>query len=238
MRLRKTTALVVPAIALVIAAICAGTYVGRNSHASQASGTGSPQADATPGKTDDSSAQSVTLEEGQLKAIKIEAVGLRLFDVERGAVGNIAFNDDRSVQVFPPNAGKIIDLFHNLGDYVSRGEKLYTVESPDLVSAESNLIAAAGVLQLDNHVLERARKLYETQGVPEKELQQAVSDQQTAEGAYHAARHAVSIFGKTEAEMDRMVAERRIDPAMVVLSPDNRFHNGPKRRSRTPGGAG
>jgi cobalt-zinc-cadmium efflux system membrane fusion protein len=161
----------------------------------------------------------VTLEERQLKSIGIEAVGLRPFGVEREAVGNIAFNDDRSVQVFPPNAGKIIELFHNLGDYVSRGEKLYTVESPDLVSAESTLIAAAGVLQLNDHVLERAKELYKTQGVPQKELQQAISDQQTAEGAYQAARHAVSIFGKTEAEMERMVAERRIDPAMVVRSP-------------------
>ena len=34
-----------------------------------------------------------------------------------------------------------------------------------------------------------------------------------------AARDAVRIFGKTDAEMDRMVTERRVDPTLVVVSP-------------------
>lgn len=219
MRFKRRAVQIAMVAALAVAAVSAGVYLAENSQGSLSaidSQAKAAQNRADPGAP---ASQSVTLEEKQLKAIKIEAVGLRLFDVEREAVGNIAFDDDRSVQVFPPNAGKIIELFHDLGDYVSRGEKLYTVDSPDLVAAESTLIAAAGVLQLDNHVLERAKQLYETQGVPQKELQQAISDQQTAEGAYHAARHAVSIFGKTEADMDRVVAERRIDPAMVVRSP-------------------
>ena len=43
--------------------------------------------------------------------------------------------------------------------------------------------------------------------------------QQTAEGALKAARDAVRIFGKTEAEIDQIVATRKIDPALVVPSP-------------------
>lgn len=163
--------------------------------------------------------QSVILDDSQLKSVKIEPAGEHLFKIEREAVGNIAFNDDRSVQIYPTNQGKIIELFADLGDDVVKGKKLYTINSPDLSQAESALIAAAGVLKLNNHVLERARKLYETQGVAQKELQQAISDQQTAEGALKAARHAVSIFGKSEAEIDQIVAKRRIDPVMVVRSP-------------------
>jgi len=161
----------------------------------------------------------VTLGDTQLKSVKVEPVGLHLFTIEREAVGNIAFDDDRSVQVYPPNAGKVIELFHDLGDDVDKGERLYTIRSPDLIAAESTLIAAAGVLDLDNRVLERAKKLYETQGVAQKELQQAISDQQAAEGSLRAARNAVSIFGKTDGEIDQMVAERKIDPVMVVQSP-------------------
>src|SRR5208283_2744464 len=51
------------------------------------------------------------------------------------------------------------------------------------------------------------------------DLQQAISDQQTAEGALRAARPAVRIFGKTGAEIDQIVAQRRIDPVMAVPSP-------------------
>jgi cobalt-zinc-cadmium efflux system membrane fusion protein len=47
----------------------------------------------------------------------------------------------------------------------------------------------------------------------------ATSDQQTAEGALKAARDAVLVFGKTNAEIDQMIASRQIDPALVVRSP-------------------
>jgi len=56
-------------------------------------------------------------------------------------------------------------------------------------------------------------------GVAEREREQAASDQQTAEGALKAERDAVRVFGKTDAEIDQMIASRRIDPALVVRSP-------------------
>ena len=192
------------------------------------SGTGCNSAGSeTPGdsrkdiirSTDPLTAKTVMLEDAQQKSVKVGPVGEHLFAIEREAVGSIAFNDDRSVQVYPPNQGKIIELFADLGDDVAKGKTLYTIESPDLIQAESTLISAAGVLDLATQALERARKLYETQGIAQKDLQQAISDQQTAEGALKAARPALSIFGKTEVEIDQIVAKRRIDPVMVVPSP-------------------
>ncbi len=50
-------------------------------------------------------------------------------------------------------------------------------------------------------------------------MEQATSDQQTAEGALKAARDAVRVFGKTETEIEQLVATRKIDPALVVRSP-------------------
>jgi membrane fusion protein, heavy metal efflux system len=110
-------------------------------------------------------------------------------------------------------------LFATLGDNVSKGQKLFTTESPDLIQAESSLIAAAGVLKLTARTLERAQQLHEVQGIADKDLEQAVSDQQSAEGALKAARDAVALFGKSGAEIDRIVATRSIDPLLVVLSP-------------------
>jgi len=52
-------------------------------------------------------------------------------------------------------------------------------------------------------------------------LEQAVSDQQTAEGNLRAARDAVRIFGKSDAEIDGIVANRLADPTLVVPSPIN-----------------
>jgi cobalt-zinc-cadmium efflux system membrane fusion protein len=208
------------AVTAAVLAVSTGIYIAKNS------GLNPGQANAAQSQTPAAQASirtpdypTVTLEDAQLKSVKIEPAVEHLFAIEREAVGSIDFNEDRSVQVYPPNQGKIIELFANLGDDVAKAKTLYTIESPDLIQAESALIAAAGVLDLTTRALERARKLYETQGISQKDLEQAISDQQTAEGALKAARPAVRIFGKTEAEIDQIVAKRRIDPVMVVPSP-------------------
>jgi cobalt-zinc-cadmium efflux system membrane fusion protein len=163
--------------------------------------------------------ETVDLTETQLNSVKVEPVGERLFPVEKGAVGSIDFNEDMSVQVFTQYQGKIIGLFGKIGDEVKKGQMLFTIDSPDLVQAESTLIAAAGVLELTTRALTRLKLLYETKAIAQKDLEQAVSDQQTAEGALRAARDAVRVFGKTESEIDHIVAERKVDPTLVVRSP-------------------
>jgi membrane fusion protein, heavy metal efflux system len=163
---------------------------------------------------------TVELSPSQLNAIKVEPVGSYAFPVEKEAVGNIDYDGDLSVQVFPPYQGTIIRTFLELGADVQKGEPLYTIKSPDLIQAESNLIGAAATYELTTKELARAKDLYTTAvGVPQRELEQATSDQQTAEGALKAARDAVLVFGKTDAEIDQMIASRKVDPALVVRSP-------------------
>ena len=156
------------------------------------------------------------LSPSQLNSIKIEPVGSYLFPVEKEAVGNIDFADDLSVQVFPAYQGTIIKSFVELGVSVQKDQPLYTIKSPDLIQAESNLIGAAATFDLTNKELARVQGLG---GIAEREKEQAISDQQTAEGALKAARDAVLVFGKTDAEIDQMIASRKIDPALVVRSP-------------------
>lgn len=162
---------------------------------------------------------TVTLAPSQLDAIKIGTVGTYVFPVERTAVGCIDYDEDLAVQVFSVYQGKIIAAFANLGDDVQKGQKLYTIDSPDLVQAESTLIGAVAANILYGNELARATRLYGTNGVAQRELEQATSDANTAEGALKAARDAVRVFGKTEAEIDEISASRRIDPALVVPSP-------------------
>jgi membrane fusion protein, heavy metal efflux system len=162
---------------------------------------------------------TVALSDAQLQMINVGSVSERAFPLEREAVGSIDFNEDMAAQVFPPYQGRIVKLYAKLGDNVTRGQVLLTLESPDLIQAESNLIATAGVLELTTHALERAKQLYEVQGMAEKDLQQAISDQQTAEGTLKAARDAVGVFGKSQPEIDRIVKTRTIDPYLVVPSP-------------------
>ncbi len=217
MRFEKKTIMAGAALAAAALIISTGVYFAGNSRKPPASGPRAVEPNAK--QADALTARSVELNETQAKTVKVEPAGERTFVIQREAVGSIDFNQDMTVPVFSLYQGKIVGLFAKLGDEVTKGRGLYTIDSPDLGQAESTLIAAAGVLELTTRTLARAKKLYETQGISQKDLEQAVSDQQSAEGALKAAHNAVRLFGKTEAEVDRIVAWRRIDPIMVVPSP-------------------
>ena len=162
---------------------------------------------------------TVTLSDSQLGAISVAAVGLRDFPVEKESVGSIDFNEDVSVQVFSPYQGRIIQAFPDLGDDVKRGQVLFTIESPDFIAAQSSLISAAAVFDQTTSALNRAKTLYAVKGIDQNDFEAAVANQASAEGALHAARHAVAIFGKTEAEIDHLAASRQVETALVVKSP-------------------
>jgi membrane fusion protein, heavy metal efflux system len=188
--------------------------------AGRAGSSEAPAADPTASaRASGSSSNGVVLSDAQLQMVNVGTVSEYVFPLQREAVGNIDFNEDMQTQVFPPYQGRIAQLFAKLGDNVSKGQALFTIESPDLIQAESGLIAAAAVLDLTTRTLERAKQLHDVQGIADKDLEQAVSDQQSAEGALKAAHDAVGVFGKTSAEIDRMVRTRSIDPYLVVLSP-------------------
>jgi cobalt-zinc-cadmium efflux system membrane fusion protein len=164
-------------------------------------------------------APSVELNDKQLASVKVEVVGDYVFPVEKVAVGSIDFNEELTVQVFTPYQGKIIDVFAKVGDEVKQGQTLFVIDSPDLLAADSALIAAAGVLELTSRNLDRLKLLYQSRAVSQHDLEQAVSDQQTAEGALRSARDAVRIFGKSESEVNRIIGDRMADPRLVVPSP-------------------
>ena len=209
---KKTVPVVVAVLTFAIATVILKSESGRPPSSNAQQGAGSTSA-SLQSKT------TLELSSSQLSAIKIEPVSTYLFPVENETVGNISFADDLSVQVFPPYQGKLIKGFVGLGDKVQKGQLLYSIDSPDLIQAESTLIGAAATFELTSKELARVKDLNGTNGVSERELEQATSDHQTAEGALKAARDAVRVFGKSEAELDQIISSRKIDPALVVRSP-------------------
>jgi len=185
------------------------------------SGSGAPKpADASKNAEAGAPGElAVDLNEKQVASIKIGPVETASFVLERQAVGNIDFNQNLLTQVFTPYQGRIINAYPNVGDKVEKDQVLFTIDSPDLLNAESALIAAAGVLKLQNVTLVRAQKMKSFGGASQQAVDQSTSDQMTAEGALKSARDAVRIFGKTEEEIDKIVAERRADPRLIVKSP-------------------
>ena len=163
--------------------------------------------------------QIVELSDKQTGTLKIGPVASREFALLKTAVGTIDFNENLLVQVFSQYQGKILKAFYNIGEEVQSGDVLFTIDSPDLLAAESALLAAGGVLALQRRTLARALNLLKAGGSAQKDVDQATSDQQTAEGNFKAAKDAVRIFGKSDAEVEQILVDRKLDSTLVVPSP-------------------
>jgi len=162
---------------------------------------------------------SIELNDAQVSTLKIETVVEESFAQEKHSVGNITFDQNKLVTVFAHYQGRLIDAYLNVGDSVQAGQPLFTMQSPDLLTAEANLITVAGTSRLHTRNLERAKTLVKNGGISQQAADQVIADQQSADGALKSARDNVRIFGKTDTEIDKIIAERKADSTLVVKSP-------------------
>lgn len=129
------------------------------------------------------------------------------------------FNQEKTVQVFSQYQGRIKQVFVTAGDIVTLNQPLFSIESPDFLQATSTLISTAGLRLLANRALERVKKMAGIQASSQRDLDQAISDQQTAEGNYRSARDAMRIFGKADQELDFIISTKKVSAELIVLSP-------------------
>ena len=161
----------------------------------------------------------VALTDGQMRFVQMVTAQLRDFAPSLTVVGNADFDQNKSVQVSAPYAGTITAIAVDEGQKVRRGQPLFTIDSPDLLQAESSLLSSEASLRLTRAALQRAQTLLAAQGMAEKDYQQAVSDETVAEANEKAAARAVRIFGKSDADVQRIVNQRKLDSHFVVVSP-------------------
>ena len=194
--------------------------------------TAAPPTSAEQGRRPDPNV--VTLDEEQTQRLKIEPVRLRTFRDEKTAVGRIAFNDERTTSIFAPFQGRVLRLVAKPGDSLRPGSSLLIIDSPDLVQANADLIAASvAVRKAQNQltsaerVAKRQRLLYEAGAGAYKDVEQTESDVRnaqhdltTSEGQLTAARnHLGAPFGKSDAEIAKIETTHEVDRVTQIVSP-------------------
>jgi cobalt-zinc-cadmium efflux system membrane fusion protein len=176
----------------------------------------------------------VMLDEEQTQRLKIEPVQLRTFREEKTAVGRIAFNDERTTSIFAPFQGRVLRLIAKPGDSLQPGSRLLIIDSPDLVQANADLIAASvavrkaqNQLTMAERVAKRQKLLYEAGAGAYKDFEQADSDLRnaqhdvkTSEGQLNAARNRLGApFGKSDAEIAKIETTHEVDRVTQIVSP-------------------
>jgi membrane fusion protein, heavy metal efflux system len=176
----------------------------------------------------------VQVRDDQMHQLELIKVGVCAFRQHKTAIGQIAFNEDASTNVFTPFSGRVTRLMARIGDEVKRGDPLFEIDSPEVVQAQTDLIAAlhnrdkaksqVGIAQRQS---ERQARLLRDKATSQREADQAQndltaaeSDFKTAEGALTAARNRLRvIIGRDQAEVERVERERIINPLLVVTAP-------------------
>jgi len=180
------------------------------------------------------SADTVRTTLDQMHQLSIERVELYLFRTQKPAIGQIAFNEDLSTVVVTPFSGRVTRLIAKIGDAVKRGDALFEIDSPEVVQAQTDLIAAVQAVQkaksqlaLAKRVLDRQTSLLAGRATSQREADQAnadhaaaESDVATAEGGLNAARNRLRVIvGRDAAEVERVERERIVNPLITVNAP-------------------
>jgi membrane fusion protein, heavy metal efflux system len=176
---------------------------------------------------------TVRITADQLHQFGIVKVESAVFRVEKQAIGQIAFNEDASTLVLTPFSGRVTRLIAKIGDAVKRGDPLFEIDSPEVVQAQTDLIAAVqgldkskSQLALAKRTLDRQTGLYAAKATSQRELEQANTDHiaaetdvRTAEGVLTAARNRLRVLGRSETEVARLEKERLINPLITITAP-------------------
>jgi membrane fusion protein, heavy metal efflux system len=171
-----------------------------------------------------------------LHQVGIVNVELVAFPKLKQAIGQIAFNEDASTVVQTPFSGRVTRVLGKIGDDVKLGDPLFEIDSPEVVQAQTDLIAALHGVDKAKSALfsaqrqaERASRLIKDKAVSQREADQAINDQaaaesdfKTAEGTLTYARHRLRvIIGRDQAEVDRLESTRIVNPLITINSPIN-----------------
>jgi cobalt-zinc-cadmium efflux system membrane fusion protein len=100
-----------------------------------------------------------------------------------------------TARIFPPVSGHLVKLSAQLGDRVSRGQVLATINSPDYMAAQSDYVRAKSLLDLTARALTRQQLLLEAKIAARREVEQAQNDYDAAKSALVAAEGKLRAYG-------------------------------------------
>jgi cobalt-zinc-cadmium efflux system membrane fusion protein len=193
-----------------------------------------PQISHEPHRTGD----RISFPEGapQLGALDVEWVtgqhpeSARLF-------GRLAWDEDVTVRVFTPFAGRVRRVLVDVGQAVRRGAPLAEVESPDFGQAQSDARAAESARRLAESNLARLRELYDHGAVPLKDVDAAEAEATRAAAESARSRARLAVYGAGADSVDGVfvlrspmagtIVQRNVTPGQEIR-PDQMLANAPQ----------
>lgn len=152
--------------------------------------------------------------------------------------GRVTWNEDKTVRVYTPFAGRVERILAQPGQSVTKGQALATIASPDFGQAQTDARRAESDHALAEKNLARVRDLEQNGVAPRKDVHAAEADQARAAAELERARKRVALYSGNGggrgidssytlvSPVAGVVVEKNINPGQE-LRPDQAISNAP-----------
>jgi membrane fusion protein, heavy metal efflux system len=140
--------------------------------------------------------------------------------------GQVSFNENNVIKIFPRNSGQVTSARVSLGDKVSKGQVLATVKSADIAGSYSDLKSADADLAIAKRTMDNQESLYKGGIASEKDYAEAKENYAKALAAKNKIQTIISINGgsKTNAggeyqltsPIDGYIVEKKVNAGSFI----------------------
>ncbi|MVN20649.1 efflux RND transporter periplasmic adaptor subunit [Mucilaginibacter arboris] len=139
--------------------------------------------------------KSVCITDSLAKEIRIDTAKTTGMQDELTLSGEVSFDDNRVVKVFPFSSGQVTDVRVSLGDRVSKGQVLAIMRSADVAGSYTDLSATNADLSIAKRQLAQTEYLYKNGISSERDYTEAKENYNKAQAANRKIQEQLSING-------------------------------------------
>jgi cobalt-zinc-cadmium efflux system membrane fusion protein len=130
------------------------------------------------------------------KLIELDTAVSEIINNELKVTGEIGYNDNNVVKIFPFSSGQVVDVLVSLGDKVQEGQTLAIIKSADVVGNYQDLSSANNDLAIAKRQYENEQSLYNSGIASEREYLEAKENFNKAQANVQKIKSTIEINGR------------------------------------------
>jgi len=177
-------------------------------------------------KVDNPASARYCIPDSLMKQITIDTIALRPVVQELNLIGNVTYNQDKVVKLYPMVSGNVMEVNVTLGDRVEKGQILALVRSGEIAGAENDIVTAKANLAVSDKNLAAMESMYKSGLASEKDYLASLKENEKAHSELNRVNTVLSIYGGSQSNyiikspISGFIVEKFINPGMQIR-PDN-----------------
>lgn len=135
------------------------------------------------------------LSDTMAKMIQLDTVRTSNIDDALTLSGEISFNENNVIKIFPRSSGQVVESKVSLGDKVEKGQTIAVIKSADVAGNYADLSGADADVAIAKRQLDNAESLYKSGIASEKDFTEAKQNYLKAEASRQKIQSVLSING-------------------------------------------